>query len=309
MSSVLVLAEHIDGTLSDSTYEMIGLAKPLGDVHVGLIGGDDAMLKALGAATKVYRVDTDGLGDFNPSSYAAAARAIAEASGAEKIFVAYSSMGMDVCSYLGVHLKKPVLVGCVETEADKAVLQLYGGKMNVRVESGSSYVAMIAAGTGSMSEGQVEGAPEVQSVTAPAGVGQVVFKKWIKPDSSDVDITTQDILVAVGRGIGSKDGIEAVQELADALKSPIAASRPIIDAGWLPKSRQVGKSGLKVKPKLYLALGISGAPEHLEGMRDSSTIIAVNTDKNAPIFGVAHYGLTADLFDICEELTEALEDR
>ena len=96
------------------------------------------------------------------------------------------------------------------------------------------------------------------------------------------------------------------QELAKNLNADLACSRPIVDAGWLPKSCQVGKSGLKVNPKVYIALGISGAPEHLEGMKDVPTIIAINTDKNAPIFDVAHYGMTEDLFDICEELGESL---
>ncbi len=99
------------------------------------------------------------------------------------------------------------------------------------------------------------------------------------------------------------------EELAEALDGAVAASRPLIDAGWLPKTRQVGKSGLKVKPKVYLALGISGAPEHIEGMKSAATIIAVNTDENAPIFNFAHYGMTEHLFDVCEELTEAIEDR
>lgn len=308
--SVLVIAEHLDGKLSDSTFEMLSLAKKLGgDIHVGLMGGSDDMVGKLGVAATVYRVDGDGMADFNPSSQASATRVIAEASGAEKVLIGFSSMGMDLASGLAVHMKRPLLVSCIELDADKAVMQLYGGKMNVNADAGASYIAMVAAGTGSVDEGSAAGSPAVENLTAPAGAGNITFKRWIKPDSSDVDITTQDMLVAVGRGIGSKDGIEAVQELADALNSPIAASRPIIDAGWLPKSRQVGKSGLKVKPKLYLALGISGAPEHLEGMRDSATIIAVNTDKAAPIFQVAHYGLTADLFDICEELTEALGDR
>ncbi len=93
------------------------------------------------------------------------------------------------------------------------------------------------------------------------------------------------------------------------MNAAVAASRPLIDAGWLPKDRQVGKSGLKVKPKVYLALGISGAPEPVEGMKSSATIIAVNTDKHAPIFNFAHYGMVKDLFEVCEELTEAIEDR
>ena len=110
----------------------------------------------------------------------------------------------------------------------------------------------------------------------------------------------------MGRGIGSADNIELVQELAEAMGAVVAASRPITDAGWLPKTRQVGKSGVSVKPKLYLMLGISGAPEHLEGMKDAECIIAVNTDPKAPIFNVAHYGTTCDLFEVAEAMLEAL---
>jgi electron transfer flavoprotein alpha subunit len=127
-----------------------------------------------------------------------------------------------------------------------------------------------------------------------------------EPQSGDVDITTADLLVSVGRGIESQDNVELVQDLGDALGVPLSASRPVVDAGWLPKTRQVGKSGLKVKPKAYLAFGISGAPEHLEGMRDADLIIACNTDPGAPIFDVAHYGTTVDLFDLVPALTEKL---
>ena len=133
------------------------------------------------------------------------------------------------------------------------------------------------------------------------------FVKLIAPEDGDIDITAQEKLVAVGRGIGGDDNIELAEELAEALGAKVAASRPVTDAGWLPKTRQVGKSGLAVKPKIYLMLGISGAPEHLEGMKDSEMIIAVNTDANAPIFDVAHYGSTCDLFDVAEAMLEKLE--
>jgi electron transfer flavoprotein alpha subunit len=129
----------------------------------------------------------------------------------------------------------------------------------------------------------------------------------IMPDASDIDITTQEKLVAIGRGIGSEDNVELAEELAEVLGATVAASRPVTDAGWLPKTRQVGKSGLTVKPKLYLMLGISGAPEHLEGMKEAGLIIAVNNDKNAPIFDVADYGATEDLFDVAEAMLEMLE--
>ena len=132
--------------------------------------------------------------------------------------------------------------------------------------------------------------------------------KLIEPETAEVDITKSDIVVSIGRGIQSADNIELVDELANALGGVLAASRPITDAGWLPKSRQVGKSGLRVKPKLYLALGISGAPEHLEGMKDSDLIIAINRDASAPIFDVAHYGVAGDLFEIVPVLTEKIKD-
>ena len=126
------------------------------------------------------------------------------------------------------------------------------------------------------------------------------------PEGGDVDITQQDILVGVGRGIQSEDNLPMVEELAAKLGGAVASSRPIVDNKWLPKTRQVGKSGLKVKPKAYLMLGISGAPEHIEGMKDADLIIAVNSDETAPIFEVAHYGTTEDLFDIVPALTEKL---
>jgi electron transfer flavoprotein alpha subunit len=121
-----------------------------------------------------------------------------------------------------------------------------------------------------------------------------------------VDITKEAVLVSVGRGIGSQDNIPIVQDLADALGAAVSCSRPIVDQGWLPKTRQVGKSGMSVKPRLYIAIGISGAPEHLEGMRGAATIVAINTDSGAPIFDVAHYGVAADLFDLLPLLTERI---
>jgi electron transfer flavoprotein alpha subunit len=133
------------------------------------------------------------------------------------------------------------------------------------------------------------------------------FKRLITPEGGDVDITREAVLVSVGRGIQSRDNLAVVEALAEALGAAVSASRPIVDQGWLPKTRQVGKSGMTVKPKLYLAVGISGAPEHLEGMRGAGCVVAVNSDPNAPIFGVAHYGVVADLFDVLPALTEKVK--
>ena len=191
-----------------------------------------------------------------------------------------------------------------------ATAQVYGGKLLAEVAlNGDRGVCTVVAGSFAAPEAQgrpAAGARRSEAMSPPAGLDDLKtsFLTMVEPEGGDVDITAAELLVSVGRGIGSQDNLEEVQELADALGAPLSASRPITDAGWLPKTRQVGKSGLKVKPKVYLTFGISGAPEHLEGMRDAELIIACNTDAAAPIFDVAHYGTTIDLFDLVPALND-----
>ncbi len=309
MGDILVVAEHLNGQLDEATFELIGMANGLGNTVVALIGGTDEMVSQLGAASKVVKVDAAA--DFNPESYGAALGAVADAVNPQVVLTTGSSMGMELANSLSAQKNWPLAVAATGVSANgsvKAQAALFGGKIIATTDLGSGpCIVAVVGGSAPADAGRKEGSPAVETVDAPAGAGKVHFKKLIMPESADVDITTKDVLVAIGRGIGSKDDIEVAEELAEALDAAVAASRPIIDAGWLPKSRQVGKSGLKVKPKVYIALGISGAPEHLEGMKNSSTIIAINSDKNAPIFDVAHYGMVADLFDVVEELTEALD--
>ncbi len=154
-----------------------------------------------------------------------------------------------------------------------------------------------------------KGRVEQRAVSVPLEPGAVRFEGFILPEAGDVDITQQDVLVAVGRGIQQKDNVELAEELAQALGGAVCASRPVVDQGWLPATRQVGKSGMTVKPKAYLALGISGAPEHQEGMKGSGLIVAVNTDPKAPIFDVAHYGAEIDALELLPALVEAAKAR
>jgi len=137
----------------------------------------------------------------------------------------------------------------------------------------------------------------------------VRLKRYLEPEAGDVDLTQQTVLVAVGRGIQGQDNLELAEEVAQALGGAVCGSRPVIDQGWLPLARQIGKSGLTVKPKFYLAAGISGAPEHTEGMKDAGLIVAINTDPQAPIFNVAHYGIVADVLDVLPALAEAVKAR
>ncbi len=316
---VLVVAEHLGGKLADVTFELLGRGRELadglgGELAAALVGGGEGLAAELGAADLVVTVDGEGLGEFNPESHARALEAVVESVGPRAVLVGYTAMGMDLASTLAVRTGRAHAAFCVGVELEggrlRAVSQLYGGKMNVTTDLGDGpCVLSFLAGSAPAEAGRKEGAPRVEPLAPPPAPGRVRFKRLIEPEAGDVDITTQEVLVAVGRGIGGKDDIEVAEELAEALGGAVAASRPLIDAGWLPKTRQVGKSGLKVKPKLYLALGISGAPEHVEGMKSSATIVAINTDKHAPIFGFAHYGMVADLFDVCEELTEIVQDR
>jgi electron transfer flavoprotein alpha subunit len=314
MGGVLVMAEHAKGALSDITFELLAHARPLaqalgGRVAALVVGGNPDMAGQLGAADTVFTAAAPP--DFNPALHLASLEAAVGAFQPQAVLVGSTAMGLDLAAALAGRHNLPLAAYCTALRAEAgsvhAIGQLYGGKLNVTSDLGRGpCVATIVPGFAPADLGRTSGEPAVQELPAPSDPGRVRFKRLIEPEAGDVDITAKDVLVAIGRGIGKKEDIEVAAELAEKLGAALAASRPIIDAGWLPKSRQVGKSGLKVKPKVYLALGISGAPEHLEGMRNAGTIIAVNTDKNAPIFGVAHYGVVGDLFDFCEELMEEL---
>lgn len=318
MGNVMVLAGRAGKDLTDTTFEMIGAARKLADawggqVEVVLFGNADSAAE-LGAADTVVNIDHAALVDYVPDAYEAALKHVLAERSPRLLLLPNDTVGLDLGSSLSVDWKAPqaaYVVG-LEPEGDMAVAtcQILGGKILAEVElPGERAIATVVAGAFPAAAGRSDSAGSVVTLDAPAALDspRTSLQQLIEPDGGDVDITAATMLVSVGRGIGSKDDMDTVQEFADALSVPLSASRPVIDAGWLPKSRQVGKSGLKVKPKAYLMFGISGAPEHLEGMRDAELIIACNTDANAPIFDVAHYGTTCDLFDLAPALVEKLE--
>ena len=317
---ILVVAEHLKGEIADVTFELLGKATELagatgGAVGVALVGADmKGKASELGAAAKVYCVDHAGLSDFNPLTHGAALGTILDHVAPRLTLVANTSMGMDLAASTAVAKDLPLMAYALDVKVDGdaivATSQLYGGKIYAdSAATGASVIVSVLAGSFPADSGRTEGAPAIEDVAPPAGIddAQVRFQALVEPEGGDVDITQHDILVAVGRGIGSEDNLPLAEELAAALGGAVCSSRPIVDSKWLPKTRQVGKSGLKVKPKAYLALGISGAPEHIEGMKDAELIIAVNTDETAPIFEFAHYGSTEDLFDLVPALTEKLK--
>jgi len=314
MGDILVITEHLKGEFQDITFEMVGRAKEMADSSGGqcvavTFGSMNEKAGELGAADSVISVG--GSDDFNPESYAAAVQSVVSAKSPSLVMVGSTSMGMDIANAVATVLDIPTISYCTDINTSSSgfscTSSMYGGKMNAVTNVDGSAVTMILAGAFNADAGRISGSPTVEDFSADFGAGKIRFKQLIEPEAGDVDITQSEILVAVGRGIGSKDDIELAEELAEVLDADLACSRPLVDAGWMPRARQVGKSGMKVKPKVYIALGISGAPEHIEGMKSSSTIIAINSDKNAPIFDVAHYGMTEDLFDVVEELVEELE--
>jgi len=317
---VLVLAEVIQDQLADITLELLGAARPLaaatgGQVVVVVLHKDGARFAdALAAADRIVVIDDAALDAFSPEAYPAVLEAIVRAESPRVVLVGSTSAGLDVAPALAARLDAPVVGGCraIAAEGDKLVVtsSFCGGKMLSEVEvAGAPAIVTVLPGcfqpTADKGQAQVENRPN--PVTAEAG--KVRFAQMILPEGTDVDITQESVLVGVGRGIQQQDNMELAEELAQALGGAVCASRPIVDQGWLPTTRQVGKSGMIVKPKLYLALGISGAPEHQEGMQSAELIIAVNTDPKAPIFDFAHYGVEMDLLDLVEPLAEAIASR
>ena len=316
-NDVLVLAERVGKQIQDSTYELLGKARELaqawgGKAEVALFGPAD-LAGQLAAADTVVSIDHPALSDYAPEAYEKALLHVLRERSPRLLLLSNATVGLDQGAALSVLWDAPLAAYAVGLTLDDGVpvatCQILGGKVFAEVAlDGERAICTVIGGSFGSAAGQAGGSPQVVQIPPPPELdaARMSVQQVFEPEAGDVDITTADLLVSVGRGIGSKDDLELAQELAGALGAPLSSSRPITDSGWLPKTRQVGKSGLKVKPKAYLAFGISGAPEHLEGMRGAGLIIACNTDPGAPIFDVAHYGTTVDLFDLVPALTGKL---
>lgn len=320
-SDIWVVAEQWRGGISEVTHEALALGRELADashakltaVLLGSGGGERAEL--LGDADLVLCLDHPSLDEFVPAVYAEALSPLVAGREPRCVLIPLTNLSLGLETLLAARIGAPAVNFCRDLQIVDGRLQarcvLYGGKIEatLQVPGPTAVFGLLpgvrpaAAGTGTR---KVE--VEVTPVSLPEAL-KVRFKEHIEPEAGDVDITHQDALVAVGRGLMDEENLPAAEGLAELLGGAVCGSRPTIDQGWLPLSRQVGKSGHTVKPKLYLALGISGAPEHTEGMRGAGLIVAVNTDRQAPIFRVAHYGIVADVLDLMPALTAAIESR
>jgi len=310
-AEILVVVEHLQGKVTDATHEALGAARAIaaGAEVVAVLGGAaNTGLAAELAADRVLHVADVRLDAYSPDAYESAMRSIVAARSPRLVIVANTTVGMDLAAGLAALLGLPLAAYCVGLRADGTTLvatcQIYGGK--VIAEVGLDGPAIVSIVPGSFVASHGDGSAVVETVAAPQITTRLRLVAYEVAPSADVDITKESVLVSVGRGIGGPENVPLAEELAAALGGVVSASRPVTDSGWLPKSRQVGKSGLTVRPKLYLAIGISGAPEHLQGMKDSELIVAINTDPGAPIFDVAHFGAVADVIELVPALTERL---
>jgi electron transfer flavoprotein alpha subunit len=319
MGDVVALVEHRQGTLRDITYEIMACGRDLavktGGKLTAVILGENPdkfvdMIKP--QVHRVLVIDSPVFREFNSASYQAALVGIMKAERPRFLLIGHTAFGMDLCPTLATQLGLPFTTDCigiaVEGGDTRVTRQMYDGKINatVRLREDSSYLLTLRSGT--FSAGEVDLCGEVKGMESPIASEPDYrrFVEYIEPIVGDVDITRSDIVVGVGRGVKEKENMAVVEDFAAAIGGVVGCTRPIVDNEWLPKDRQIGSSGKTIRPRLYIALGVSGAFQHVVGMKGADTIIAVNKDPNAPIFNEADYGIVDDMFKILPALKERI---
>jgi electron transfer flavoprotein alpha subunit len=310
MGDVLV---YLDPSIND---RLLAFARPLADAAGGAVVAllatcEPTSADGLAAADLVLEVSHTALSPYLPEAHQAVLAAAIKARSPDIVLVENTTAGYDLAAAAAAAAGLPFVGYCVGLSLDggeaEAISGIYGGQLQATVRT--SLPAVFAINSAALHEEPGDaGRGERIQLAPPAELDSLrtTFVEQVVPAKGGVDLTKADRIVCVGRGIGGAENISIAEELASALGAELAASRPVIDSGWLPKVRQVGKSGATVKPKLYLTLGVSGAPEHIEGMQGAELIVAVNKDPGAAIFNIAHYGVVADLFDIADELTSLI---
>ena len=309
--SVLVLAEHDNKEIKKATLNAVAAAKKLGgDVHV-LVAGHDAGGAAKAAAqaagvAKVLHADAPQLGEFLAENVAALVAGLAK--GYSHVLAPATSTGKDVMPRVGALIDSQQISDIVAVEsADTFVRPIYAGNALATVKSSDAIKVITVRTTAFDAVAATGGSAAVESVAAPADSGKSSFVGREVAKSERPELTSARVVVSGGRGMGSGENFKLLEPLADKLNAAMGASRAAVDAGFVPNDWQVGQTGKIVAPELYVAIGISGAIQHLAGMKDSRVIVAINKDEEAPIFQVADYGIVGDLFQVVPQLVEELK--
>ncbi|HEC78833.1 MAG TPA: electron transfer flavoprotein subunit alpha/FixB family protein [candidate division WOR-3 bacterium] len=311
MADVFALVEHRQGSIRDITYELLTCgrkaAADVGGKLTAVVLGyqTEKFIESLKTrADRILVVDNEVFKEFNAETYQITLAEILKRYNPLITLIGHTASGMDICPSLAVQMNLPFTTDCLGLEVKGQELwvtrQMYDGKLNarVRLQESGSYILTIRSGCFPAEDSGLSAEIERFEPPITAQPEYRKFIEYVEAAVGEVDITKADIVVSVGRGIKEQSNLPVIEDFASAIGGVLACSRPIVDAGWLPKDRQVGSSGKTVKPKVYIALGISGAFQHLVGMKGSDTIIAVNKDPNAPIFNEADYGIVDDLFKV-----------
>ena len=317
MTDVLAVTEHRRGDLRDESFEVISAGRELaddtgGELHLAVISGEVEEFAESVNREGVDHVHTVEYGEeFNHDVYTQAVEALYDEVDPTVLLVPNSVNGLDYAPAVANALDLPLVTDAVGVEYDDTLVvtrEMYGSKVETTVEvEGDSFVVTTRGAEWPQAEGVGDAdvsAFDFQPDESEVGSTVTGFEEV---GGGDVDISEADFLVSIGRGIEEEDNLPLIEDLVEATDATLSSSRPIVDNGWLPKNRQVGQSGKVVTPDVYLAIGISGAVQHVAGMKGSDTIIAVNTDPNAPIFDIADYGIVGDLFEVVPELIEEFE--
>lgn len=318
MSGILVVTEQRNGAWNRMSWETISAAQQMGpQVSAAVFGQSVDGLAAELASKKldrVYAVQHDLLGQYTADGYTAALEQLIRKTNPSLVLFPHTYQVRDFAPKVATRFNQVLISDVVGHHGDSGspvfVRQLFQGKLSADVKPGGPEPHFASIQAGAFRADQLQpGTAAVETFTPELSAG-LIRQHPLEPfreSARAVDLTAADIIVSVGRGIKEKDNIHIVEELAQALGAELAASRPICDSGWLPMERQVGSSGQTVSPKVYMAVGISGAIQHLVGMKGAKTIVAINKDNNAPIFEVADYGIVGDLFEVVPALVEEIK--
>jgi electron transfer flavoprotein alpha subunit len=323
MAEIFVLAEHRQGQIRDITYEMLTKAHEIAEKTntepTAIILGKDIKEKAKTLAEyakKVMVVEDAKLENFNSEAYQKVLSALIKEHKPLLTLIGHTSYGIELAPRLAAALNTPLATDCIDLtfEADTLTVtrQMYGGKVNVKATLRKAETYMITIRQATFAPRKPATPSNGQIIEKPSPLKEEIttkrFLQYVLPPPGGVDITAAEKLVGIGRGIKDQANMPIMEGLAKTLGAVLACSRPIVDKGWLPSDRQVGSSGKTVKPKLYIAVGISGAFQHILGMKSSDLIIAINKDPKAPIFSFADYGVVEDLFKIVPPLKNKINE-
>lgn len=317
---ILVFIEHKDCVLNKTSLEAITAAQSIGkelELRVSAViacDKDCSLAQEIAGydLEKVILAKNEKLGTYTPDGYADAWEQVIKATNPEYLVMAHTYQVRDFAPKVAARLGREVVGDCIRyrVEGGKLILtrRMFLGKLDADVTVGGDAPYFITFQSGAFRGDNAEnGTAAVETMEVSVGELRMTPEEPFQEAKAAVDLTKSEVIVAIGRGIKSQENIALVQQLADSLGADLAASRPICDSEWLPIDRQIGSSGQTVAPKLYVALGISGAIQHIVGMKNSGTIVAINKDAEAPIFDIADYGIVGDLFEAVPVMIEEIK--